>query len=115
MGGFRGAFFQKGVIPCFKQHLFDKKAPLNLPCWKKIAIWPIGSLGRHSQLYFEPKMLGMGPKLSLLKTDTFHFFEAWNDTFLIKKVPQKPPLKNLHFDLLDHQVDTLSFILSQKF
>ena len=49
-----------------------------------------------------------------LKTDAFHFFEARNYTFLMKG-PQNPPFEeNLRFDLLDHQIVTLSFILSLK-
>ena len=44
--------YKKMSVPCFKQHLFDKKVPLNPPFWKKIALWPIGSLSKYSQLYF---------------------------------------------------------------
>ena len=50
------------------------------------------------------------------KSDDFRFFEAQNDAFLMKRPPKSPPFeKKFHFDLLDHQVDTLSFILSSKF
>ena len=50
-----------------------------------------------------------------LKSDAFPFLKQGDDTFLIKKT-QKPFFeKKLHFDLLDHQLDTLNFILSQKF
>ena len=51
-----------------------------------------------------------------LKSYAFYFFEARNYTFLIERCPKVPSFeKKLRFDLLDHQVDTLSFILGTKF
>ena len=51
-----------------------------------------------------------------LRSKALHLFDAQNDTFLIKRPPKSPLFeKNLHFDFMDHQVDTLSIILSPKF
>ena len=42
--------------------------------------------------------------------------EAHNRIIEQNRTPKKPPIElNLHFDLLDHQVDTLSIIISLKF
>ena len=117
-GGVWGGLFMKKVsFRASKRYLYDKKAPLKPPFWKKIAFWPIGSSSRHSQLYFEPKILGMAPKFILqwvLKVTSFTFWSAEGHLFDKKTLKSPPFEKNLHFDLLDNQVDTLSFILGPK-
>ena len=53
-------------------------APKSLPFEQKFSFLPIGSSSRHSQLYFETKILGVGAKLSLqwaLKVTRFTKFD----------------------------------------
>ena len=60
--------------------------------------------------------MGVGQKIKMgLKSDAFRFFEARYDTQLKKRPPKAPLSKKLHFDLLDHKVDSLSIILGPKF
>ena len=43
-------------------------------------------------------------------------FQAPSDPLLVKRPPKSPPFENkFTFHLLNHQVETLSFILSPKF
>ena len=65
--------------------------------------------------FFKPKILDVGPKVSLVQKYEGLIFKAHNDTFFIKKALRKPSFeKNLFFDLSDHQEDTLRVILSHN-
>ena len=60
-----------------------------------MAFWPIESSSRHSQLYFELKILGFGPKLSPLRdlrATVVTFSRPKITLFLMKKALQKPPI-----------------------
>ena len=61
-----------------------KRPPESPHFEKKIAFWPIGSSSRHSHLYFEPKSLGVRPKLSLqwvIKVARFTFLRCGTTPF----------------------------------
>ena len=61
-----------------------KWPPKSPPFEQKFAFLPIGSSSRHSQLYFEPKILGVGSKLSLqwtLKVTRFTFLKCRTTPF----------------------------------
>ena len=72
-----------------------------------------------TQLYFKPKILGVGPDLSPLRdlSDGSHICELQNDAFSIKKALQKPhhSKKKIALGLLRYQVDTLVVILSPNY
>ena len=114
-----GLYIKKVLFWSTKRHLLIKRPPQKPNFWNNFSFWPIGSSSRHFLASFRAKNFRSGAQVKPpmdLKSDAFHFFEVWNDTFLIKSPPKRPPLeKILPFDLLDHQVDTLSFILSPIF
>ena len=100
-------------------NFFIKGPPKSPPFEKNLHFDLLDHQVDTLSLILSPKFRVRAQELSLLKglmSEAFHIFEARNDTFLIKRPPKSPPFeKILHFDLLDHQVDTLSFILSPKF
>ena len=90
-----------------ERHLFDEKAPQKPPFWNFFAFWPIGSSSRHSQLYFEPKILGVGPKLSPLRDlrmTGVTFSKRKMTLFWWKRLSKCPPFEKFGFEFFLNQL-----------
>ena len=93
-----------------KTALLDLICPAKVPFFEKSALWPIG----HSQLYSESKTSYVTHKLNWVHVfrGRWSCFQSVKRHFFDEVCPKKT---KCHFDLWDHQVNILSFIMSQKF
>ena len=89
----------------------------------KIVVFKASPTGIFENRKFFRKNFSLGIKIIIYKgtklvpkRDLLLSSSTWNNTFLIQGPPKSPTFeKKSQIDLLDNEVDTLSFILRPKF